>query len=99
MSPKKKSTYRYSFLAILLVAFAAFGADLEKGKPEDVGLSSSRLNRIGEVFGGKVKAGEIPGYVALVARHGKVVYLRPTACRIPMPRRRCRAIPSFGSTR
>ena len=46
MSQKKKSTYRYSFLALLLVAFAAFGADLEKGKPEDVGLSSSRLNRI-----------------------------------------------------
>jgi len=83
MSPKKKSTYRYSLLALLLVAFAAFGADLEKGKPEDVGLSSSRLNRIEEVFGGKVKAGEIPGYVALVARRGKVVYFEANGVQDP----------------
>jgi len=83
MSQKKKSTYRYSFLALLLVAFAAFGADLEKGKPEDVGLSSSRLNRIEEIFGGKVKAGEIPGYVALVARHGKVVYFEANGMQDP----------------
>ena len=83
MSPKKKSTYRYSFLALLLVAVVAFGADLEKGKPEDVGLSSSRLNRIEEVFGGKVKAGEIPGYVALVARHGKVVYFEANGMQDP----------------
>ena len=83
MSPTKKSTYRYSLLALLLVAFAAFGADLEKGKPEDVGLSSSRLNRIEEVFGGKVKAGEIPGYVALVARHGKVVYFEANGVQDP----------------
>jgi CubicO group peptidase (beta-lactamase class C family) len=46
MSPKKKSTYRYSLLALLLVAFAAFGADLEKGKPEDVGLGKKTAELI-----------------------------------------------------
>ncbi len=68
----------YLLRVLLAVALSAtisvFGADLERAKPEDVGLSSQRLARIDEVLGAKVKAGEIPGYVALVARRGKVVY-------------------------
>ena len=83
MSLKKSWVSRYSFLAILVVAFAAFGADLDRAKPEDVGLSSSRLNRIQEVLGAKVKAGEIPGYVALVARRGKVVYFEANGVQNP----------------
>jgi len=42
--------------------------------PEDVGLSSERLDRISEVLGAGVSRGEIPGYVALVARRGRIVY-------------------------
>ncbi len=61
-------------LALLAATFCAFGAELMTAKPEGVGISSQRLERIGEVFGAKVMAGEIPGYVALVARRGKVVY-------------------------
>lgn len=83
MSLKKNSLSKYFFLAVLAVACSAFGADLEKAKPEDVGLSSQRLNRIEEVLGAKVKAGEIPGYVALVARKGKVVYFEANGVQDP----------------
>jgi CubicO group peptidase (beta-lactamase class C family) len=56
------------------IAVAVLAADLPRAKPESVGLSSDRLENIRKVLGAKVDAGEIPGYVALVARHGKVVY-------------------------
>ncbi len=46
--------------------------------PEDVGLSSERLDRISEVLGAGVERGEIPGYVALVARHGRIAYFEST---------------------
>jgi CubicO group peptidase (beta-lactamase class C family) len=58
-----------SFIAISVLA-----AELPRAKPESVGLSSERLDSIRKVFGAKVDAGEIPGYVALVARRGKVAY-------------------------
>ncbi|MFN0314603.1 MAG: serine hydrolase domain-containing protein, partial [Burkholderiales bacterium] len=74
---------RNLFLGFLALASTAFGADLGRGKPEDVGLSSQRLGRIQEVLGAKVKAGEIPGYVALVARRGKVVYYEANGVQDP----------------
>src|SRR6185312_869582 len=63
-----------SGFAIALFAVSVFAAELPRTKPESVGLSSGRLERVSEVFRAKVDAGEIPGYVALVARHGKVAY-------------------------
>jgi len=60
--------------ALWFVALAVFAAELPRAKPESVGLSSERLESIRKVLGAKVDAGEIPGYVALVARRGKVVY-------------------------
>jgi CubicO group peptidase (beta-lactamase class C family) len=56
------------------VAFAVLAVDLPRAKPESVGISSERLENIRNVLGAQVDAGVIPGYVALVARHGKVVY-------------------------
>jgi CubicO group peptidase (beta-lactamase class C family) len=44
--------------------------------PEDVGLSSERLGLIAHVIQKNVDDGRIAGGVSLVARHGKVVYLR-----------------------
>jgi CubicO group peptidase (beta-lactamase class C family) len=38
----------------------------------DGGLSKLRLARVGEVVGGYVERGEVPGVVTLVARHGEV---------------------------
>jgi CubicO group peptidase (beta-lactamase class C family) len=61
-------------LVLWLIAFAAVAADLPRATPDAVGLSSERLANIRKVLGAKVDAGEIPGYVALIARRGKVAY-------------------------
>ncbi len=44
--------------------------------PEDVGLSSERLERIARAIQKSVDDGRIAGGVALVARHGKIAYFR-----------------------
>jgi CubicO group peptidase (beta-lactamase class C family) len=41
-------------------------------KPEDVGLSSQRLQRLRDAFQADIDKGIAPGAVVLVARHGKV---------------------------
>ncbi|MCY4071486.1 MAG: serine hydrolase [Chloroflexi bacterium] len=43
--------------------------------PEDLGLSSARLNCIADHFDRYVDEGKIPGYLVLVARRGKAAYL------------------------
>lgn len=44
--------------------------------PEEVGLASERLDRIGEAIQRSVDAGRIAGAVSLVARHGKIAYFK-----------------------
>ena len=44
--------------------------------PEEVGLSSERLERISSAIQKSVDDGRIAGGVSLVARHGKIVYLQ-----------------------
>jgi CubicO group peptidase (beta-lactamase class C family) len=61
-------------IALWLIACFAIAAELPRTTPEAVGLSSDRLENIRKVLGAKVDTGEIPGYVALVARRGKVAY-------------------------
>ena len=63
-----------ALIALWLLAFVALAGDLPRADPESVGLSSDRLENIRKVLGAKVDEGVIPGYVALVARHGKVAY-------------------------
>jgi CubicO group peptidase (beta-lactamase class C family) len=46
-------------------------------KPEDVGLSSSRLARIDDHMKRYIDAGKIAGTLTLVARRGQVAYLEP----------------------
>ena len=60
----------------LLVSGAAFADDpLPRAKPEEVGLSSERLARIGETLKADIEAGRIPGAVIAIARHGRLVML------------------------
>ena len=49
-------------------------AETTIAKPEDVGLSSDRLARIGEMMKRHIAAGEISGGVTLVARHGRIAH-------------------------
>ena len=68
------------FLALLVVT-PAVAADLPTAKPEQVGLSSERLDRIAQVLRADVERGRIPGAVVLVARKGRVAYLQPVGFR------------------
>ncbi len=47
---------------------------LPTATPEEVGLSRSALDRLSRVLSERIAAGNIPGAVALVSRHGKVAY-------------------------
>lgn len=49
---------------------------MEVAEPEEAGVIEQRLERIDQAIGAAIEAGEIPGAVALVARHGKIVYHR-----------------------
>ena len=68
------------FLTLLLVT-AAVAAELPAAKPEQVGLSAERLDRITQVLRADVARGRIPGAVVLVARKGRVAYLQPVGFR------------------
>jgi CubicO group peptidase (beta-lactamase class C family) len=46
-------------------------------KPEEVGLSSSRLARIGEHLSQYVDSGKVAGTLTLIARRGQVAYFEP----------------------
>ena len=60
----------------LFASGATFAADpLPRAKPEEVGMSSERLARIGEVLKADIAAGRIPGAVIAIARHGRLVAL------------------------
>lgn len=45
------------------------------GKPEDVGLSSARLQRVCDTLKADIDKGLVPGAVVLIARRGKIVCL------------------------
>ena len=67
----------FSALVCLVVLFGpsfAAARELPTVEPEKVGLSSERLQRIGEVFQQEIDQGRLPGAVVLVARKGEVAY-------------------------
>jgi CubicO group peptidase (beta-lactamase class C family) len=43
-------------------------------KPEEVGFSAERLNRIGQALNREIDQGKLPGAVVVVARKGRVAY-------------------------
>jgi CubicO group peptidase (beta-lactamase class C family) len=70
---KVSSTVR---IATLLLASFTFAQDLPTAKPETVGLSSERLDRIGAEVQRNIDNKRIAGAVTLVARHGKVAWFK-----------------------
>jgi len=58
----------------LVAASIACAQSLAPAKPEDVGLSTPRLERIGQTFKQDVGNGRIPGVVIMIARHGRLAY-------------------------
>jgi CubicO group peptidase (beta-lactamase class C family) len=68
-------------LALLVAAPAAFASSLPTAKPEQVGLSTERLERIGRTLRDDVERGRIAGAVVLVARKGQIAYLEAVGYR------------------
>ena len=61
-------------IAVLATAPVAWAQSLQAAKPEDVGMSSQRLDRIGQAFKKEIEEGKIPGAVIMIARKGKIAY-------------------------
>jgi CubicO group peptidase (beta-lactamase class C family) len=77
---------RIAFLAALLcLSTATFteAQSLPVAKPEQVGLSTDRLNKITATLRGDVEKGLIPGAILLVGRHGKVTLFEAVGARDP----------------
>jgi CubicO group peptidase (beta-lactamase class C family) len=53
---------------------ATLAGSIPRGKPEDVGMSSERLARVGPAMQKHIDLGEIAGVVTLVARRGRIVH-------------------------
>ena len=60
------------FVALLVGPLVAAGTT---AKPEDVGLSSERLQRLTQMIERRIAAGDMAGAVTIVARRGKVAHL------------------------
>jgi CubicO group peptidase (beta-lactamase class C family) len=60
--------------ALALVANSLQASELPSVKPENVGFSSERLQKIAEFTQRAVDEGRHAGFVTLVARHGKIVH-------------------------
>jgi len=71
-------TARAAFAALLitsaLIAAGPLTAAAPTAKPEDVGLSSERLKRVGELAQRHITAGSFTGAVTLVARNGRIAH-------------------------
>lgn len=68
---------RFWLLFLLVFAPTVAAQELETAAPEDVGLSSERLDRLTAVLQSYVDDGRVAGGVALLMRHGAVAYLQP----------------------
>ena len=68
------TTLKIAFLVLAIATGEAMASDLPSALPEEVGMSTQRLNYIDRFYGDRVKNGEMAGIVTLIARHGKVVH-------------------------
>ncbi|MGJ7499840.1 serine hydrolase domain-containing protein [Variovorax sp. ZT5P49] len=87
-----KRSLRAAVLGLALPLLAA-AQSLPTARPEQVGLSTERLQMLSDVLKADVAAGKIPGAVLLVARQGKVAWFEPVGKldpaatpAVPMPR-------------
>lgn len=72
-----------SGFALLLIGSVVVAQDLPSARPEQVGLSSERLAKIGAWMKSEIDAKKVPGAVLLVARQGKVAYFEAMGVQDP----------------
>jgi CubicO group peptidase (beta-lactamase class C family) len=70
----KRSVALLTLVSLLSLTAAAWAQGLPTTKPQEVGLSSDRLQRVSQALRSEIEAGKVPGAVALVARKGRIVY-------------------------
>jgi len=84
----------HTILACLFISLLAMKAlcaqtteetGLPRAVPETIGLRSQQLSHIDEAVAASIKAGETPGAVVLVARHGKIGYWKAFGDRALQP--------------
>ena len=63
-------------LGVLILNFCALAQELPTGKPESLGLSSERLERIAAVVQHDIDDKRIAGAVTLVVRHGHIAWFK-----------------------
>ncbi len=78
-------------VVLLLATTAPAAADLARVRPDRVGMSAARIERIERVLRDHVESGRLPGAVGLIARRGRVVWheafgWRDREAQAPMPR-------------
>jgi CubicO group peptidase (beta-lactamase class C family) len=68
---------RTAVACVALVVFLALpvGTATTVGKPEEVGLSSERLQRVAQMIQRRIAAGDLAGAVVAIARKGRVAYV------------------------
>jgi len=59
--------------AVLIIAVAS-AQNIPVGKPEEVGMSSVRLQQIRKTLQAEVDKGNMPGAVGMINRKGKLIY-------------------------
>ena len=65
-----------AIMCALVLSAAAMAQDIPSAKPESVGLSSERLDRIGIAVQRSIDDKQIAGAVTLVVRHGRVAWFK-----------------------
>jgi CubicO group peptidase (beta-lactamase class C family) len=68
--------YVSALVAVVAVvaASAAWSQALSPAKPEEVGLSSQRLERLSQFFKQEIEQSRLPGVVMAIARQGRLAY-------------------------
>jgi len=61
-------------IGVVLLALSMTAATLPSGKPEDVGMSSERLQRVNDVIKTYIDSGQISGAVTMVSRKGRIAH-------------------------
>lgn len=62
------------FLVVFVLSNSVWAADLDRAKPESVGMSSERLERIKPVMQAYIDEGKLAGISTVIARKGKIVH-------------------------
>ena len=71
-----KTGFRYSFtlLLLLLCSGSLLAADFDRARPERLGMSSERLERLDSALKSYVEDERLAGQVVVVLRNGRIAY-------------------------